>query len=145
MSYSFDVDLVLGLLLQKYTALCLSHLCLNTLGLAFLFSVSSAFKGWFSLQVLKVVMTSELSYMRYCCTLLSWLTLLRSGMLRITSVSTPCPVLILFFHREECAGRGNVSKRKKNHLVLCSCVLSCSHINVMLRTALSASVFPSCL
>lgn len=78
-----------------------------------LFPLSSTSKGWFSLQVLKVVMTSELLCMRCSCTLQPCLAQLRSGMLCISSVSTPCLVLILFFHREECDGRREVSKQKK--------------------------------
>lgn len=58
-------------------------------------------------------MTSELLCMRCSCTLQSWLAQLRSGMVCISSVSTPCPVLILFFHREECDARREVSKQKK--------------------------------
>lgn len=34
-------------------------------------------------------------------------------MVCISSVSTPCLVLILFFHREECDARREVSKQKK--------------------------------
>ena len=106
----------LSLAAEIHSPQCLSHLCLNTLVLSsflFFFRLSSASKGWFSLQVLKVIMTSELLCMRCSCTLQSWLALLRSGMLCISSVSTPCPVLVLFFHREECDGRREVSKQKK--------------------------------
>lgn len=115
-SYSFDVD----------TLLC----CRNTqpsvfessafehsgfVPFPFLFPLSSTSKGCFSLQVLKVEMTSERLCVRCSYTSEFWLALLRSGMLCISSMNTPCPVLILFFQREECDGRREVSKQKKIH------------------------------
>jgi len=78
-----------------------------------LFPLSSTSEGRFSLQMLKVVMTSELLCVTCSCTLQPSLAVLRSGILCISSVSTPCPILMLLFHREECDGRTDVSKQKK--------------------------------
>lgn len=74
----------------------------------------------------------------------SWMTI-RTGVLCISSVSTPCSILILFY-RGECAGRRQV------YIYICICIYVCVYIYVIcvpwslilgLRGVLSLEYFAS--
>lgn len=104
----------LSLAAEIHSTRCLNHLHLNTLVL----SSFLLFLPVLSLRrfILPATAPGGNGFWAIVCEMFLYLAVLAGSaqkwMSYISSVSTPCPVLISFFHREECDDRREVSEHK---------------------------------